>query len=216
MKPGLVLTTGPASEPVTTAEALAFIRVDDVTEETFVAALILTARRYVENYLSVSLITTTWTLWLDGFKKKRVSEPWWDGTRQGALSMLNGPDAQRIPLMRGPNAAVTSISTFDRDDTETVYAASNYIVDDSQLKPEVVLRDGAVWPGNLRIAKAVKIVFTAGYANAAAVPQDIKTAMLQLVAHWYENRESVIVGSISSEVPMTVNLLLDPYRVVDL
>ena len=34
-------------------------------------------------------------------------------------------------------------------------------------------------------------------------------AILQLVAHWYENRTPVVTGTIAAEVPLTVKLLID-------
>lgn len=37
-------------------------------------------------------------------------------------------------------------------------------------------------------------------------------ATLMIVAHWYANRESVVVGTISGELPMSVDFLLNPYR----
>ena len=66
------------------------------------------------------------------------------------------------------------------------------------------------------------------YATTAAVPKDasgnvtdlqalvldddISTAMLLLIGHWYANPESVVVGSISTELPMGVKALIEPYR----
>jgi hypothetical protein len=41
---------------------------------------------------------------------------------------------------------------------------------------------------------------------------DITTAMLLLIGHWYANRESVVVGTITSELPMAVEALIAPYR----
>lgn len=38
----------------------------------------------------------------------------------------------------------------------------------------------------------------------------IKLAILLLVAHWFDKREPVAVGSQSSELPMTVTFLLNP------
>lgn len=36
-------------------------------------------------------------------------------------------------------------------------------------------------------------------------------AMLQLIGHWYENREAINIGNITSEIPITTNMLLQPY-----
>ncbi|MGP9696219.1 head-tail connector protein [Halomonas sp. AOP27-A1-34] len=41
---------------------------------------------------------------------------------------------------------------------------------------------------------------------------DITTAMLLLINHWYANREAVIVGSITAPLPMAVESLLWPSR----
>jgi uncharacterized phiE125 gp8 family phage protein len=218
-KVGLVLTTAPSVEPLSLAEGKLFLRVDASDDDALISALIKTARRFVENYTGKALITQAWTLWLDRFPGGAYGRtPWWSGTKEGPVSMLYPYEDRRIPLLRSPvQAAVPPvITTYDLDDTATVFSASKYIVDDSIEVPEIVLRDGEVWPAPLRAAKAVKIDFTAGYGDTSAtVPDDLITAMRQLLAHWYENREAVS-DSAMTEVPMTVKLLLDPYKVLKL
>jgi len=39
---------------------------------------------------------------------------------------------------------------------------------------------------------------------------------LLLVGHWYSNREAVNIGNITSEVPLAVEALLQPYRIYGL
>ncbi|MFZ7235811.1 head-tail connector protein [Avibacterium gallinarum] len=46
-------------------------------------------------------------------------------------------------------------------------------------------------------------------ANAA-----IKQAMLMTIAHWYEHRESVVVGTITKEIEQGVWRLIQPYRLM--
>ena len=48
--------------------------------------------------------------------------------------------------------------------------------------------------------------------SALVLDDDITTAMLLLIGHWYENRESVVIGSTTSELPMAVESLISPYR----
>lgn len=48
--------------------------------------------------------------------------------------------------------------------------------------------------------------------HALVLDDDITTAILLLIGHWYANRESVVIGTIVSEVPMAVEALLAPYR----
>ena len=58
---------------------------------------------------------------------------------------------------------------------------------------------------------------TAGYGDEASdVPAPIRHAIKLLVAHWFEQREPVVLGSAPQEVPGTVAGLLLPYRRVKL
>lgn len=215
MTPGLELTSAPAAEPITTADAKAHLRVDASDENDLIDALVTTARRFVENYTGRALINQTWAQWMDCFPgSDSRSSPWWSGVKEGPISLLNGAQAREIKLFRAPLSSVTSLSTFDIDDTETTFSSSNYIVDTTSEIPRIVLRTGASWPVALRAAKAVKIVFVAGYGAAgSAVPKDIITAMKQLVAHWFENREAASENPMT-EIPLGPKLLLAPYKQV--
>ncbi|HEF0040832.1 TPA: phage gp6-like head-tail connector protein [Citrobacter freundii] len=44
------------------------------------------------------------------------------------------------------------------------------------------------------------------------ISDDIKLALMLLVSHWYENREPVNIGNITSTLPFGVQALLGPYR----
>ncbi|WP_145502061.1 head-tail connector protein [Yersinia similis] len=43
--------------------------------------------------------------------------------------------------------------------------------------------------------------------------EDIDTAILLLIGHWYTNREAVLVGTISKQLELTVESLLQPHRI---
>nr|WP_113869635.1 head-tail connector protein [Brenneria salicis]NMN90973.1 gp6-like head-tail connector protein [Brenneria salicis ATCC 15712 = DSM 30166]RBP57332.1 gp6-like head-tail connector protein [Brenneria salicis ATCC 15712 = DSM 30166]RLM28535.1 hypothetical protein BHG07_17250 [Brenneria salicis ATCC 15712 = DSM 30166] len=45
---------------------------------------------------------------------------------------------------------------------------------------------------------------------------DVQVAMLLLIGHWYENRESVNIGNITSAIPFATESLLQPYRIYGL
>jgi len=44
------------------------------------------------------------------------------------------------------------------------------------------------------------------------LPKPIYQAMLMLIAHWYENREAVLIGRPSKEIEFAVTNLIAPYR----
>ncbi|WP_275789107.1 head-tail connector protein [Pararhizobium gei] len=44
------------------------------------------------------------------------------------------------------------------------------------------------------------------------VPADLQEAILQLVAHWYENREAVLIGISSQALPSGLDDIIRDYR----
>jgi hypothetical protein len=84
----------------------------------------------------------------------------------------------------------------------------------------------------LYVPNAVRIRFTAGFGSTAVdpapvdgeitqgagsqpMPGRVQVAILQLVAHWYENREAAMAGGLK-EVPQHVQMLLWSMRVMDM
>ncbi|EFE93957.1 head-tail connector protein [Serratia odorifera] len=45
---------------------------------------------------------------------------------------------------------------------------------------------------------------------------DVRTAMLLCIGHWYANREAAVVGASASKLPLAVDALLQPYRIYGL
>ena len=107
------------------------------------------------------------TLFLDTFSTGSVrtapkvplanNDDWWDGVRTGPVSSLSTYNQRCIELPRPPLLTVTSLSTFDEDDTETVYDASNYFVDTSSLTGRLVLKSSSSFPTDIREVNGIKI-----------------------------------------------------------
>ena len=192
---GLVLITAPSVEPVTTAEVKTHSRIDTSADDAYIDTLIVSARKSVEAFTGRALIDQTWDLSMD-------LEP--------SLSVL------RLPLP--PLSSVTSIKYYSEADVETVYATTNYRVDTSESQGgRVALRDGHVWPTDIRYTNGIIIRFVAGYgATAASVPEPIRHAIKLLAAHWYENREPVNVGNIVNPIPLMEQHLIWPFKVLRL
>ncbi len=110
-----------------------------------------------------------------------------------------------VYLPRPPIISVASVTAYKKDGTAETLDPSFYDVD---------LIDGAVimktQPSNMREVNPLKIVYDAGFTK---LPSLIRQAMLLLIGHWYENRESVIVGAIANiEVKQTTTALLNQYK----
>ncbi len=185
----LVLTSGPASEPVTVSEAKAHLRVDGTNEDTLIASLILTSRLHIETGLGLALITQSWRLLLDA----------WPGTK-----------ILELPLR--PLQSVEEVRVLAADGSPETIEASAYLVDIAGT-PSRLVRNGAIWPQPGQAANGIEIDFTAGYgAGASDVPAPIRQALLLLVAHWYEHRDPIEIGSPTTVIPAVVSDLLEAYR----
>ena len=51
-------------------------------------------------------------------------------------------------------------------------------------------------------------------ANGLVINSAIKQAMLMTIAHWYEHRESVVIGIVSREIEEGTWRLIQPYRIM--
>jgi len=192
----LSLVTGPAAEPLSTADAKAHLRVDSSDENAYIDALVIAARNYVERATNRALITQTWKLTLDRFPCKHVP----------------------ILLKRSPLQSVSSIVYIDGDGAEQTWSSGEYVVDAASTP-------GRVGPGpdyegpdaQLDRFAACTITFIAGYgASSASIPAPLIHAIRMLVAHWFENREDVITGTIVSRVRMAVEALMAAYAVPEI
>ena len=67
--------------------------------------------------------------------------------------------------------------------------SAEYTVDLSSEPARLTPKFGYIWPVTLPQIGAVQIDYTAGYANAAAVPDELKAWILLRIGSLYANRE---------------------------
>ena len=58
-----------------------------------------------------------------------------------------------------------------------------------------------------------KVNYKVGYDSISDIPDPIIQAIKIMVSDMYENRQSVIVGKIVSEIPKTAEYLMQPYKI---
>lgn len=194
MRTGLRLLTPPTTSPVSLAEAKLHCRIDHTDEDDLVQGLINTATEYCEGLQRRSYITQTWQLTMDDWPLGRVLE-----------------------LPRPPLQSVTSVQYLLEDGVTTETLDSDlYVVDTSTILGRLVLKPDAEWPDDaLNAAGAITIEYIAGYGDTPAdVPASVRQSIQLLVGHWYAHREAVVVGAAAMTVPVAVEALLWPDRVV--
>ena len=197
----LTTTTAPATEPVTLTEAKLWAKVDSDDDDTLITALIVAAREAAENFTRRAFITQTLKLTLD-LCKSQYGNYLDDGVYDLPSSILYGELPNAIELPRPPIASITSVTTYDLNNTGTIYSSSNY----SLIGTRLVLNRDASWPSSMRPAGAVEIVYSAGYGSASSVPEAIKTAIKMHVQTMYDGRTVC-------ELPASCEQLLRQFKV---
>lgn len=208
---GDVMITGPDEEPVSIAELRAHLR-DVADPDATLSMLISSAREMVEEATGLIMVAQTRKLTLDSWPMSGDGLDWWDGVRDGALI---GRAPRFVELPRAPLISISSVTTFDTGNNASVWEAGNYFADTGNSPGRLALLDGAVWPVPTRASAGIEIVYVAGHADAQAVPSALKMAILQIAAHWYENRELVDYDS-PTKLPAMAGALIRRYRVVKL
>lgn len=196
---GYKLKTAPAAEPVSRTEAKLHLKLDsDTTDDTLIDALITAAREAAENYTGRAFINQTWELTLDEWPE--------EGDSVGAS----------IELIPSPLSSITSITYKDQDGvTQTASSSTLYEADTYSTPGRACLKYGQIWPSIREIQNSITVTFVSGYgASSSSVPAAIRAAILMIIGHLYEHRESVNIGNIVTEVPQGAMFLLDPYRVI--
>jgi uncharacterized phiE125 gp8 family phage protein len=181
-----ILTAPPAIEPVTLAEAKAHLRVTHNDDDAYINTLIKSARTSLEARLGLGFITQAWSVFLDDW-----------------------PEALEVRLPLGPILDVVDIKIWSDADVSAIIDPAHYYEDRASRPPRIVLRTGRSWVKPGRQANGIEILLSVGFGPlASSVPEPIRQAILQLVAHWFGARgEEPQVAW-----PLTVAQLIRPYK----
>ena len=162
----LVRVTGPASEPVTVAEARDHLELlaSDSHHDAKLTRTIQVARERVENDTSCILISQTFKLRLHNFPSE--SKP--------------------IHLGIRPVSAVTGFTYYDDSNVQQTLAASVYGLDGREQL--VYLKYDKEWPSYTAQHNGIEIDLTVGYGTASNVPAIFKQLILLQVGMYFEDR----------------------------
>lgn len=185
--------TAPTLRPVGLQETKDWTKIDSETDDATVEALIEAAIAHLDGadgILNRALLTQTWDYYRDRF-------PCWS---------LN------IPLP--PLQSVTGVYYVDEAGAEQTLDPANYRVDTKSEPGRIEPAYGLTWPVTRCVSNAVRIRFVAGWTAPAAVPGNIRFAIMALVAYWESERIPVAFGGAAMTLPHHVGALLAPHRVM--
>lgn len=172
---------------ITLADAKAHCRIEHGEEDALVESLIKAACRHAEN------------------RTGRALEQ-----QDAAQTIIDGfpPGRQGIELPWSPVRSVTEVRYLDATGTEQILTAGQLAVDHRTVYPTLYPAWGTDWPATNGQFMSVTITASTGYDP---LPDDIRSAMLLIIGHLYENREAVVIGTIATALPFSVETLLAPY-----
>jgi uncharacterized phiE125 gp8 family phage protein len=185
-----ILLTAPAVEPVSLAEAKAFLRVEHNDDDDVIEALASASRIHVETQTRRALVTQSWRLAFDAW-----------------------PPDGRVPVVPGPLQELTAARVYDFNGTALAVDVQAFVPDIGASA--LAFAPWAV-PSPGRLAAGIELDVVVGYGDAAAdVPEPLRQAIRLLNAHWYENRGLAALGTVTV-LPTTVAALIAPYRMLSL
>jgi len=163
------VTTAPASEPISLADAKTYLNVTTNLHNTQIANMVASARIIYEQYTGTAVITQTVT-------------QIWDCTPVCEFELAVSP--------------VTAVAMSYRDENGSyqTWASSNYTLDTISPLARVVKKSTVSWPSTGDFPARWKAEKTVGYAAAANVPEDIISSILLMVGFLYENREDIPIN----------------------
>jgi len=183
-QPSVVLRTG---LPVKLSEAKSFLRVTHDDDDLSIDRMLRAAINHVETVTGRTFFNTDFKLFLECFP--------------------DGDDPIDVP--RTPMIDLDTLSYYDTANATKSLNVSTQVVlfvdgdGFGLIRPTA----GTTWPGTYDRPDAVTLTFSAGYTTTA-IPEPARQAILLLLSHWYDNRESVVIGATSKPLEHSLNALL--------
>ena len=180
------ITTSPTGLPVSLSEAKRHLGITDDTHDVDIERLIRAGSNYLIRSTGRSLLVTGYTLTL------------------GCV-----PPDRRTPieLPYPPLSVIGSINYYD--ESGSVQALSTYQVVKSvdtvaKIYPDV----GGDWPTvESDRVNALTIVYTAGYADADAIPDEAKLYIKEWARNHYDNADGLLDASVAAGLSSLANSL---------
>lgn len=158
----IVQTVAPTETPVSIDDVKAKLRIEHNDDDGQLETCLKAAIDYCQEYQWAQYCTATFVERFDCFPCYFVP--------------------QRCPLL-----SVTSLAYVDQaGNTQTLTANTHYTVDIYSKPGRIVPAVNYSWPATYGHVNDVTLTYTAGYGAAAAVPDEIKQAVIMKTAQFFE------------------------------
>lgn len=164
-----VTTTG--DEPITSAYAKGYIKVDYDLDDDIISQQITAAREYAEAYMGKTLVAATYTaLFTD-------------------LDVHDVLDGLKLELPYGPHGDITAVRRVNSDGTKTTLNSSEYVIFGLNIKSVGITNSTFSLSGSTGVGYEVD--YAAGTSDVTAI---LKEGIAKLIGDMYEFRQDNVVG----------------------
>jgi hypothetical protein len=125
----------------------------------------------------------------------------------GYSTWVFNPERYRITLTRYPVQSIASVKYYDDSNNLQTVDPATYTPMLSTNAPAYVC-PVTYWPMVYPRPDAVTVRYTAGLQTCEAAKHAVKL----VVGHWYMNRETVVTGTIATELPMAAKHIIEALR----
>jgi len=207
------VTIPPSNTVLTLEEIKEYLRLDtdDTSEDALLLRLEATAVSFVEKYTSRTLLTTQFITYRDNFFGFGYA---YAGYYYGS----NNYCYDYWLLRKSPLQQVDLVQYYNTDNVLTTVDSDIYYNTFENDYSKILLNNGYQFPTDIIMKlQAIQILFTAGYGDTGEdVPQELKEAILMLIAGMYENRGDCNQSTCSSVANCSIMSLLDQYRIINI
>lgn len=187
---GISTRTVAPSALISTADLKHHLRVDGSDDDSYIDGLLSATTDMLEGPNGM----------LGG---KAIGEQTWKFTTGRA----SGDSKIYLPIT--PVKSITSIKYYDADNVQQTATVAEFDFYSNEDQAYIKPKTGESWASMYDRADAVEVVYVCGYVTT---PDTLLHALKLLVGHFYENRESVVIGTITSELPMAVDVMVSLHK----
>lgn len=188
------IITPPRGEPISVAEAKAFLKITHTQEDELFPHLITTARQMAETYTRRKFMTQRLISVLP-FRPNHAK-------KEGLQRVWTAGDRYALFLPRGPLQQVIEVERISEDGDTALISYRGYHLNVHQDPALLVVDDKSGW--------GVRITYEVGYGdNASDVPAPLRQALLRMISTMYQQRDVLETNLLEGVAP-----LLNPYRLV--
>jgi len=184
---------------ISLAHVKTWLRVTNDLEDSIISSLISAAIGQISDYVGYSIVEASVKYGFDSLI--------------GSEALPNPIFGYAIPqgnYLRIPSK-VNSITSVKYIDSANVEQPIDYIQNEFTDYVLTLVINSA--PSSLTLGNTKYVVQVVEGYDVESFPDQIRTAVCLLVAQYYDNRQSIIVGTTAQEMPLGVSYLLDPFKI---